>query len=185
MKLENIPNVISLLRIFLVAPVILLLLNRQFGLALVVFIIAGISDGFDGFLAKKYGWISRLGAILDPLADKLLLVSCYLVLGGMAILPDWLVLTVILRDLMIVTAAIIYHYTIAPFNAEPSIISKINTFFQIVLVVVVVFKLGIHPVPAFVITVLTFLVLFTTILSWLDYGWIFYRRYLALGRTKS
>ena len=106
MRASEIPNIISILRILLVIPVIWLLLTDDFPSALWLFAIAGVSDALDGFLAKRYGWQSELGSLLDPLADKILLVSCYVVLGWLLLLPAWLVATVILRDVMIVVGAI-------------------------------------------------------------------------------
>src|SRR3990172_3309285 len=105
MGLKDIPNIISLLRMALVPPVVILLLNGYYGWALLVFVSAGLSDGLDGYLAKRFGWRSRLGAILDPLADKLLLVASYLTLGWLGQLPLWLVAVVVGRDIVIVAGA--------------------------------------------------------------------------------
>ncbi|MEO1963374.1 MAG: CDP-alcohol phosphatidyltransferase family protein, partial [Cycloclasticus sp.] len=77
MTRKDIPNAISMMRILLVAPIVYLLLNQSYTLALIFFVVAGISDALDGFLAKRYDWTSQLGSFLDPLADKLLLVSCF------------------------------------------------------------------------------------------------------------
>ena len=100
---EDIPNLISVLRIFLSVPVVWMLLEQRFDIALILFAIAGVSDGLDGFLAKHYGWQSRLGGLLDPMADKILLVSSYVSLALLGLIPVWLMLLVILRDLVIVT----------------------------------------------------------------------------------
>ncbi|WP_373508037.1 CDP-alcohol phosphatidyltransferase family protein, partial [Thiocapsa sp.] len=103
MQLRDLPNIISVLRLVAVAPVMYLLLRQEYGWALVLFAAAGASDGLDGYLAKRYDWRSRLGGILDPLADKALLVACFLILGWQGLVPVWLVIAVILRDLVIVT----------------------------------------------------------------------------------
>ena len=87
--MQQLPNIISVFRMLLVVPVVGSLLQQQFGMALVLFAIAGFSDGLDGFLAKHFGWQSRLGSILDPLADKLLLVSSFLTLTWMGFVPLW------------------------------------------------------------------------------------------------
>jgi len=97
---RDIPNLITAFRFLLVPPVVFLLLSSRFGEALVIFAIAGFSDALDGFLAKHYGWASRLGAALDPLADKLLLVSAFIALGWLELIPVWLVVIVILRDIV-------------------------------------------------------------------------------------
>ena len=90
MNRSDIPNIISMLRIILVIPTVMLLLNERYGQALILFAVAGASDGLDGYIAKRYHYVSRLGTILDPLADKLLLVCTYLALGWLGLLPAWL-----------------------------------------------------------------------------------------------
>jgi Phosphatidylglycerophosphate synthase len=123
LKLTDLPNIISVLRLIAVIPVVYLLVVQEFGWALILFVIAGISDGLDGFLAKHYGWQSRLGGLLDPLADKILLVCCFLVLGSQGLIPLWLVLAVIFRDLVIVSGALLYNYLVAEVKAAPILIS--------------------------------------------------------------
>ncbi len=134
MRREEIPNLISVLRIFLSIPVIWMLLEQRFEIALVLFAVAGISDGLDGYLAKRNGWVSRLGGLLDPLADKVLLVSSYLSLAVIGAIPVWLVMLVILRDLVIVTGALVYNFRVKQLDVAPSLLSKFNTLAQIVLV---------------------------------------------------
>lgn len=142
-----------------------LLLQRRYGEALLLFLIAGLSDGIDGLLAKRYGWTSRLGGMLDPLADKLLLVSAFLVLGWMGDLPAWLVGLVILRDVLIISGALSYYYLIGPFEAEPLLISKINTLIQILLVLAVIFSRGVILLPEALLTALIYLTTLTTVWS--------------------
>lgn len=170
MRLSLIPNLITVFRFLLVPPIVLLLLRGQFGLALLLFLLAGFSDGLDGFLAKRYGWTTRLGGLLDPLADKLLLVSCYITLGGLGVIPVWLVALVVARDLIILAGAAVYHVRIAALEAEPSVISKINTLAQILLVLI---ALGgqIGLVPTAWLGYLVYTVLATTVLSGADYVW--------------
>ena len=109
MKLNQIPNIISVIRILLVAPVVYCLLNQQFQVAWWLFVIAGISDGVDGYLARRFNWQTELGATLDPIGDKLLMVFSYLALGWLAQLPIWLVILVILRDVVIVSGTLFYR----------------------------------------------------------------------------
>ena len=182
MKKEDIPNLISILRIFLSIPVVWMLLEQQFGVALVLFLVAGVSDGLDGFLAKRYGWQSQLGGLLDPLADKVLLVSSYLSLALIGIVPVWLVLLVILRDLVIVTGALVYHFRVTELEAEPSMISKTNTVAQIVLVLSVVLDKGLMALPELFITGMIWLVVLTTVASGINYVWVWSRR--AANYTK-
>ncbi|MDE2089174.1 MAG: CDP-alcohol phosphatidyltransferase family protein, partial [Gammaproteobacteria bacterium] len=108
MTRRDLPNLISVLRMLLVLPVVALLMTEHYREALLLFGLAGLSDALDGFLAKRYGWTSRLGAVLDPLADKILLVSSYIALGWLRLLPLWLVAAVIVRDLVIVIGAAVY-----------------------------------------------------------------------------
>ena len=110
--MNYLPNIISVVRILLVAPTMYFLWQQQFHLALILFLIAGISDGLDGFLARRFGWQTRLGTYLDPIGDKLLLIGCYLLLGMLKIVPLWLVLLVIGRDILIVVGAALYRYAV-------------------------------------------------------------------------
>jgi cardiolipin synthase len=175
-KARDIPNVITAFRFLLVPPVVILLLQERFTAALVVFGVAGFSDALDGFLAKRFDWRSRLGGIMDPLADKLLLVSSFVTLGWLGLIPAWLVLLVILRDLVIVAGATFYHMRIEQFEAEPSVASKLNTAAQILLVLAVMFSFGIQVLPAILIDVLSYSVLATILWSGFDYVWTWGRR---------
>lgn len=171
MRLRDLPNVISALRLIAVIPVVWLLLSHQFGWALVLFAAAGISDGVDGFLAKHYGWQSRLGGILDPLANKALLVSCFLVLGSIGLIPVWLVLAVVFRDLVIVAGALLYNYRVEELEAAPILASKLNTLIQLLLVIAVITHAGPLPLPGWLITALTWTSLATIVVSGMQYVW--------------
>ncbi len=176
MKPCDIPNIITVFRFLLVPPVVLLMLNQRFGAALIVFGIAGFSDALDGYLAKRYNWTSRLGSLLDPLADKLLLLSAFITLAWLHWIPLWLVSLVILRDLVIVSGAIVYHMRIEQLDAKPSLVSKLNTVAQILLVLAVMFTQAIQELPALWMDVLLYSVLATTIWSGVDYIWTWSRR---------
>jgi cardiolipin synthase len=176
MQAKDIPNLITVLRLFLTIPVVWALLVQDYGLALVLFAIAGFSDALDGFLADHFGWRSRLGGLLDPLADKALLVSGYLALGWLGLIPLWLVSIVLLRDLVIVGGATAYHYRIAELEAEPRWMSKVNTFFQVLLVLLVVLGQGYLMLPPWLLQATMLLVLVTTLLSGADYIWVWSRR---------
>ncbi|RCX28398.1 CDP-alcohol phosphatidyltransferase family protein [Thioalbus denitrificans] len=171
LRARDIPNLITLLRIALVLPVVWALLRERYPLALWLFAVAGISDGLDGFLAKHFHWTSRLGAILDPIADKLLLVSCYLCLGWLEVLPLWLVGVVLGRDLFILAGATAYHFLIGHYDPAPTWISKTNTFAQIVLVIVVVLQQAAEPFSTHFVLWLIYTVLATTVTSGVDYVW--------------
>ncbi len=181
MKRSDIPNIITVFRFLLVPPLVLLLLNHQYGVALVVFCVAGFSDALDGFLAKRYGWSSRMGALMDPLADKLLLVSSFVTLGWLGWIPLWLVVLVILRDVVIVAGAMVYHWCVENFKtADPTLLSKLNTFTQLLLVMAVMFSQSVQALPFLWIDILLYSVLATTIWSGLDYVWVWGRRAWSL-----
>jgi len=175
-KLRDIPNVLSLLRITLVFPIVFLLVQGEFSYVLVLFIIAGLTDGLDGYLAKRNNWTSRLGSILDPLADKILLVFSYLALGWLGLIPMWLVIAVMARDVVIIVGAISYHELIGAYDMEPSWLSKTNTFFQIVLILTVVFSLGAIELPRWSIEILIMIVACTTLISGVNYVWVWGHR---------
>jgi cardiolipin synthase len=176
MKASDLPNIISFLRILLTIPVVWLLIEREFSYALMLFAVAGFSDGLDGFLAKHYGWQSRLGGLLDPVADKALLMSSFLVLGVLGLLPVWLVLMVILRDLLIVGGALYYNFSVEEVDAHPSLISKLNTLLQILLVLAVITHEGLFGLPGSIIGALVWATLATTVSSGVDYVWTWTRK---------
>jgi cardiolipin synthase len=138
----TIPNFITLLRFLLVPAVVYALLVGQMGWALAGFLIAGLSDGVDGFIARQFDQRSELGAYLDPAADKLLLVSVFVVLGLMGELPLWLVITAVSRDALIITAVLISTLMGQPVAVKPLLVSKANTAVQIVLASLVLFELA-------------------------------------------
>lgn len=168
-SLRHLPNLISAARIVLVGPIVWALLQREFGLAIWLFLIAGASDGLDGFLAKRFGWSSRLGGILDALADKLLLVSTFVCLWWLGIFPWWLVLSVLARDLVIVTGALVYNYRIEAVQPAPSMISKLNTVLQIALAAAGVIQLGFGGVPNWLMQTLIWSVMATILWSGAGY----------------
>lgn len=171
MRACDIPNAITVVRLLLVPPIVLCLLDERYGPALGLFVLAGASDALDGFLAKRFGWTSRLGGLLDPIADKLLLVSCYLTLTWLGLLPLWLTALVIGRDLLILAGAVLYHTLIERLEAAPSVVSKLNTLSQLLLVVAVLFNYGAQPLPSGWLEGLMHTVLATTVLSGADYVW--------------
>lgn len=139
MDARQIPNVITLLRFGLTIPILFCIYHDKLDIALILFAMAGLSDGIDGYLARRYDWSTRLGSILDPAADKFLMLSTLLVLAYKGSLPWWLVAIILFRDLIVSGGALVYHYLIGPYKFTPSITSKINTFFQLSFIVMVLF----------------------------------------------
>jgi len=171
LRASNIPNLICLARIVLVIPIIRSLWQEQFLLSLLLIIIAGLSDILDGYLAKKNNWRSYLGAVLDPAADKILLVSLFLTLQSMDLIPLWLTLTVVGRDLMIVFGLSLYRYFVGVPQPKPTRISKFNTTLQLVFIIFVILAQGVQFPFEILAMVCGSLVFVTSILSGLDY-WI-------------
>jgi cardiolipin synthase (CMP-forming) len=169
MQARDIPNVITVGRILLVAPTAWALLRHEYPLALLLFCVAGASDALDGWLAKRFDWGSRLGALLDPLADKALLIASYAALTWTGLLPAWLFALVLLRDVVIVAGAAVYHLHIARLDAQPTRISKLNTLFQILLVVAVIVQQATGwGEPQWIVPLLAAVTL-TTLWSGIDY----------------
>lgn len=134
---RHLPNAISVLRIVLVAPVAIAIEVRSFRLALGLAVVAGISDALDGWLARHFGWRSRLGSVLDPLADKLLLVTCFVVLSTIGKAPVALTALVLGRDAIIAVGALAWQRVIGHFRSHPSWVSKCCTAVQILYVLAV------------------------------------------------
>lgn len=165
----NLPNSITILRLLLVPVVAYALLLGEVAKALMLFLAASVSDGLDGYLARRLDQRTRLGAILDPLADKLLVVSVVILLTWTELLPLWLTALIILRDVIIVAGALIYHYWIGPVRIEPSYISKINTTAQFTLILLVL-TVGAGWLRVAELLPYAFAIVFaTTLLSGVDY----------------
>jgi cardiolipin synthase len=131
--LFTLPNAITLARLCAVPAAVWLVLQHRFDLAFWVFVAAGISDGVDGWLARVTQTRSRLGALLDPVADKALLVSIYVTLAAVGVLPDWLAILVVFRDLLIVGGVLVLYVMGQPPAIQPILLSKANTALQITL----------------------------------------------------
>ncbi len=185
MKPGDLPNLISALRILLILPIIVLLVREQFVSALVLFVIAAVSDVVDGYLARRYGWTSWLGGWLDPVADKSMQISVYILLTWLTLIPVWLVVAVIARDLIIVAGGLVYYYCIEKVEAEPSWTSKINTAIQMLLVVVVLFDQGIYQLPDVWIDILIYVVLGSILLSGAGYVATWSKRAWHITKDKN
>ncbi len=129
----NLPNLITLGRVILVPIVFWLLVSGETQAAFFVFLLAGVSDAVDGFIAKHFDQSTELGAYLDPLADKLLIVSIFVALGVRGALPSWLVIAVVSRDILIVLGVMLSWLLDHPMRISPFVVSKANTVAQIVL----------------------------------------------------
>lgn len=172
----NIPNFITLGRVIAVPFIFWLLLTDQSKPAFFVFVAAGVSDAVDGYLAKTFDWKTELGAYLDPLADKLLIVSIYIALGVRAEIPLWLVIAVVSRDILILMAILLSWLLGQPIAIRPIAVSKINTAAQIVLAATVLADeafglgldaMGVRVLLVWITGVLTVLSLAAYLKAWL------------------
>jgi cardiolipin synthase len=161
----SIPNLITLGRILLVPVVVWAIASGEMLIAFLLFLAAGISDAVDGYLAKRFGMSSELGAYLDPLADKVLIVSIYVALGVMGAIPGWLVILVVSRDLMIVGAVMLSWLVGSPVAMKPLTVSKLNTAAQILLAGLVLASLGLRFDAGYAISLGMAVVAVLTLLS--------------------
>lgn len=170
----TLPNLITIMRLVLVPVVVATIGQGQWGIAFGLFLLAGISDAADGIIARRYHLRSELGAYLDPLADKALLVSIYVTLSIVGVLPAWLAITVVSRDIMIVSAILISRLMDRPVEISPLFISKANTAAQIAFAALVLLAMWSGMVPAAALAVGMIVVAALTVLSAAAYlaGWL-------------
>jgi cardiolipin synthase len=170
----SIPNLITLARILMVPVIVWAIASNQMRVAFALFLVAGLSDLVDGFLAKRFGMATELGAYLDPLADKAMIVSIYVALGISDIIPRWLVILVVSRDIMIVAAVILSWVVDKPVKLKPLMVSKVNTVAQVLLALLVLASLSIRFEAGIAIEILTVIVAILTLLSVVFYvaAWV-------------
>ncbi len=169
MPLNWIPNAISLMRVALIGPILYLIVAQEYEWALLLFAIAGFSDGLDGYLAVRFDWQSRFGALLDPVADKLLVAGLFITLAVVGLIPLWLTAVVIVRDLVIIGGAIAFQLIVKPVQGEPTRISKLNTSLQLLLLLFVLSRAAYGWPDEITIVVLGAATLVTVVISGIDY----------------
>jgi cardiolipin synthase len=181
---RHLPNMLTVLRMALVVPLAWMIRETRYDEAVVVAAIAGLTDALDGFLAKRYCWQSWLGGVLDPIADKLMLVACFVTLGLVGAHPDWLTGLVVGRDVVIVAGAVAWHNLIGRIHAQPTRLSKLTTVVQIVYVLAQLLHLS-HwlELPPRLLEVLIVLTAILTAASGLQYVVVWSRK--ALRRRKA
>jgi len=181
-RLRQLPNLISSFRILLVVPIAMALAHHRLVATLWMFGGAAASDALDGFLARRFGWQTALGGMLDPVADKLLLVTVFVMLAVLGSVPVWLSASVIARDCIIVLGAAAYRILIGPVKARPSLVSKLNTLCQIAFILVVVGTQQFTWPPAWGVF-LGASVFVTVVVSGIDYVLVYGR--LALDQSRA
>jgi cardiolipin synthase len=185
MSLRFLPNLLCVLRILLVYPVAHGILQGRYAEVMALFVIAALSDALDGFLAKRFGWHTELGKVLDPVADKLLLVTVFICLSIAGRAPWWLAALVLLRDLVILFGALTFKWLFGPLRGAPTAASKLNTLMQIVFCLGAVAAAGFGVPGAAVVTTLGAVVLVTTAVSGIDYVLIYTRRAVVVSRERA
>jgi cardiolipin synthase len=186
MSFSILPNAISIIRIILTVPIVIALLKEHYLLTLLLFLVAGISDALDGWIAKQFSLQSRLGSILDPIADKVLLTCTFITLYWIEILPLWILMIIFVRDVIIIAGALGYFLGEEGSDSdllEPSLISKVNTVLQIALVIyllVIQLYIGIDGFQDMVLII----VATSTALSGADYGLLWVKKFI-LQETKK
>lgn len=180
----SIPNAITILRIMMVPVLAWLVIRGSYGVAVWVLLGAGISDAMDGFIARRFNQSTELGSLLDPLADKFLILVSVFVLAWIGLLPWWLAAVILLRDLVIIGGAVIYYLCAGGIKMDPSTPSKVNTLVQTCLIFLLLGNAaGILPV-ADLLPAIFGLALFTTIFSGVHYVVVWGEKGAAL-KTKS
>ncbi|MFK7887808.1 MAG: CDP-alcohol phosphatidyltransferase family protein [Gammaproteobacteria bacterium] len=169
MSPRNIPNALCILRIVLVAPLLWAILTRHFLLATLLFGFAGFTDILDGYLARRFDWHSNLGALLDPIADKVLTIGVFVCLVIVGLVPRWLAALVIGRDVVILSGSALYRRLIGPFEAGASGIGKFNTAMMLLFVFLLLARAATGLLPAWLVATLGGVLTAAVIVSGLDY----------------
>lgn len=174
--MRHIPNTLCLIRIALILPLLQAMLAGEQWHILVLFSIAAVSDGLDGYLAKRFHWTSELGKYLDPIADKLLLMSVFITASWLDITPWWVAAVAVARDVLLGLGAISYRLWIGPLRGRPTVISKLNTGAQMLYLLAVILASAVGLPPREMLAALAVIVVLTTIASGIDYMSRFVRR---------
>jgi cardiolipin synthase len=185
MSLRFLPNLLCVLRMLLVYPIALFILQGRYVLVLPVVVLAAFTDALDGFLAKTFNWESELGKHLDPLADKLLLVTMFVALSSNGLVPWWLTACVLLRDLTIIFGGIAYRALFGPLHGKPTLASKLNTLAQIVFTLGIVSAAAFGWPPPWSVIALGALVFVSTWISGLDYVLTYSRKAFTVARSRT
>jgi len=177
MPLKFIPNLLSILRLILVIPFVYFFFNQAFSYAIIIFCIAALTDALDGWLARLWNCQTDFGLLLDPIADKVLIVSCFILLGYHHLLPYWLVILVLSRDLAItIGAAVTLFMKKDSGPMQPSLLSKLNTLLQMFLIIISMLDAYWHCIAPWMIQVLIGMVAFTTFSSFLHYFVLWFKK---------
>jgi cardiolipin synthase len=176
----NIPNSLTILRILLIPCYIGLLVYGRFDEALIVLLVAGLTDALDGAIARMKNQYTRLGAVLDPLADKMLLISGFVTLSLIHLVPSWVTILVVSRDVILMLGTAVAHFTDSRVDITPTFLGKGTTFLQLSYVVMVIFLTS-RRIDLSVILPLLFGMISFTLLSGLHYLYRGFRHTSAIS----
>ena len=170
MILRHIPNALTVFRLGLIIPFVMYLYQHEYIEAFYIFVLAGFTDGLDGWLARYFHWQSSFGSFVDPMADKLLVATSFISLALIGLLPWWLVTLVFLRDLSISIGVLSWYWLIQRrLDFEPTLLSKINTTLQLGLVTFCLFELAYFKFPTYLISSLIYITAVTTAITYVHY----------------
>lgn len=182
-QLRHIPNIITIFRLFLIPPVAYAILKEQYVAAFWLFGIAGFSDALDGFLARAFKWQSELGATLDPIADKTLMIVSFYCLYWQGVIPWWLFVVVLMRDLIIVVGASAYQFVTRSLKMEPILLGKFNTGVQILMIMALLAHLSYQIIPVKWVDSLAVILLISTLVSGIAYVTIWLKKTRAASSS--
>ena len=172
MILRHIPNALTVIRLVLIAPFLVFLYQQEYINAFYIFILAGFTDGLDGWLARHFHWQSLFGSFTDPLADKLLIAASFISLALIGMLPWWLVILVFLRDVTISFGVLAWYWLIQrKLDFKPTALSKVNTVLQLALLTLCLFELAFFKFAPYLLETLILLTTMTTASTFIDYVW--------------
>ncbi len=180
---KHLPNALTLFRLLLIIPFLMFLWHHDYVGAFYIFILAGFTDGIDGWLARHFHWESFLGSLIDPLADKLLVAASFLSLALLGKLPSWLVILVFSRDLTISSGVLAWYWIVRRhLNFEPTLMSKMNTIVQLTLVTLCLFELAFYEFNPFITNVFILLTSITTATTYIDYVYTWGKKACSINR---
>ncbi len=177
MILRHIPNALTLARLVLIAPFLVFIYQKEYVNAFYMFILAGFTDGLDGWLARHFNWQSLFGTLIDPLADKLLIATSFISLALIGKLPWWLVALVFSRDFTISFGALAWYWFVQrKLDFKPTLLSKINTVLQLGLLTLCLFELAFFVFAPYLLKTLIIITTITTTITYIDYVWVWGKR---------
>ena len=182
--LKYIPNILTIFRLILIGPYLYYLSIHQYVYTFYLFIFAGMTDALDGWMARQFHWQTPLGALIDPLADKLLVASSFISLALLNQLPWWLVILVFMRDFTISCGFLAWYWCITrQFNCIPTMLSKINTTLQLLLVTLCIYQLAFYPINKLAFYSVMLLTTITTAITYINYVWSWGKKAYTIYNT--